>query len=218
MMQILACEQGSEEWFRSRAGMPTASEFATILASGKGGGESKMRRTYLLKLAGEILTGELMDSYSNLHMERGKAMEEEARRFYSFLADAEPQRVGFIVNGPKGCSPDSLIGEEGVLEIKTALPHILLDKLMRDQFPPEHQAQTQGELWVSEREWVDLAIYWPRLPLFVKRSYRDETYIAKLTDAVDRFNDELRATVEWIRSYGDADALGTALAGSLEAA
>lgn len=200
-MNILTCEQGSEEWFRARMGMPTASEFATVMASGKGGGESKTRRTYMLKLAGEILTGEPMENYTNGHMERGKIMEDEARDFYSFMTDAEPQRVGFIVNGRKGCSPDSLIGDKGMLEIKTALPHILIDRLLRDEFPPEHKAQCQGQLWVAEREWIDIAVYWPKLPLFVKRAFRDEDYIAKLTVAVSEFNDELAETVDRIQRH-----------------
>lgn len=200
-MNILTCEQGSEEWFRARMGMPTASEFSTVMASGKGGGESKTRRTYMLKLAGEILTGEPMENYTNGHMERGKVMEDEARDFYSFMKDAEPRRVGFIVNGPKGCSPDSLIGDDGMLEIKTALPHILIEKLLRDDFPPEHKAQCQGALWVAERDWIDIAVYWPKLPLFVKRAYREETYIKTISDAVDTFNVELQETVERIRGY-----------------
>jgi hypothetical protein len=202
-MRILGCEQGSEEWFRARMGMPTASEFATVMASGRGGGESKTRRTYMLKLAGEILTGEPMENYSNAHMERGKDMEGEARDLYSFMTDAEPERVGFIVNGPKGCSPDSLLGSSGMLEVKTKLPHLLLDVLIKDQFPPEHKAQCQGALWVAEREWIDIAVYWPKLPLFVKRAYRDEPYIASLAAAVDDFNTELH---EIVARFGDREA------------
>lgn len=202
MMQIIECAQGSDEWFRVRAGMPTASEFSTVMASGKAGAESKTRRTYMLKLAGEILTGEPMESFSNAHMERGKAMEDEARDLYAFTADVEPQQVGFIVNGPKGCSPDSLIGDVGAVEVKTKLPHLLIDALLKDEFLPEHKAQCQGVLWVAEREWIDLVVYWPKLPLLVKRAYRDETYIATMSKAVDAFNEELRATVEKIRAYG----------------
>ena len=78
------------EWFECRRGIPTASEFDTVQATGRGGGESKTRRTYLYKLAGEILTGEQMYSYSNDHMERGKEMEAEARDMYIFLSDLEP--------------------------------------------------------------------------------------------------------------------------------
>lgn len=201
MLKIFECEQGSDEWHRTRSGMPTASEFATVMAVGRGGGESKTRRTYMLKLAGERLTGELVEGYTNAHMERGKAMEDEARNFYAFMTDAVPQRVGFIVNGPKGCSPDALIGELGVLEIKTALPHILVELLLKDQFPPEHKAQCQGALWIAERDWIDIAIYWPKLPLFVKRAYRDEAYIRQIADAVEIFNAELHETVEQIKGY-----------------
>jgi hypothetical protein len=201
MMRIIDCEQGTPEWFRVRAGMPTASEFATVMASGKGGAESKTRRTYMLKLAGEIITGEPMESYSNAHMERGKAMEDEARDFYAFMTDETPQRVGFVVNGPKGCSPDSLIGTIGMLEVKTKLPHLMIECLLKDEFPPEHKAQCQGGLWVAEREWIDIAVYWPKLPPFIKRAYRDEDYIKKLAAAVDAFNDELQQTVEQVRRY-----------------
>lgn len=199
--RIIECEQGSEDWFRARAGMPTASEFATVMAAGQGGGESKTRRTYMLKLAGEILTGDPMENYGNVHMERGKTMEDEARDFYAFMADAEPERVGFIVNGAKGCSPDSLVGDRGMLEIKTKLPHLMIDVLLKDKFPAEHKAQCQGALWVAEREWIDIAIYWPKLPLFVKRAHRDEDYIAELARAVDRFNEELAETVAFVRKF-----------------
>lgn len=202
MMQIIDCEQGTPEWFAARLGIPTASEFHTVLAKGRDGGASLTRKTYLLKLAGEIVTGEPMENYSNAHMERGKIMEDEARDCYSFTKDCEPQRIGFIRNGDKGCSPDSLIGDKGMLEVKTKLPHLLLDVLLKDEFPPEHKAQCQGALWVAEREWIDIAIYWPKLPLFIKRAYRDDGYIANLAGAVSTFNDELAATVDRIRRYG----------------
>ncbi len=117
-MEIIDCDQGSETWFQSRLGIPTASEFSTVLAKGKDGGKSLTRKTYLMKLAGEILTGEPMESYSNQHMERGKEQEAEAREAYELMKDVDCQQVGFIRNGDRGCSPDSLIGSEGALEIK----------------------------------------------------------------------------------------------------
>lgn len=200
-MKILDCEQRSPEWWAARAGIPTSSQFATVLAKGKGGGESKTRRTYLLKLAGEILTGEPMDNYSNQHMERGREMEGEARDFYAFMLDAEPQPIGFIRNGDTGASPDALLGEAGLLEIKTKLPHLLIDLILKDEFPPGHKAQCQGQLWVAEREWLELVVYWPRLPLFVKRVERDEPYIKDLAKAVAAFNDELQSMVDQIRGY-----------------
>ncbi len=202
-MIVHTCEQGSDDWFRVRAGMPTASEFSTVMAKGKGGAESKTRKTYMLKLAGELLTGEPMEHFTNAHMERGKAMEAEARDTYAMIADVDPEQIGFIVNGPKGCSPDCLIDTNGMAEIKTKLPHLQIDVLLSGEVPPEHKAQCQGALWVAEREWIDFISYWPRLPLFVKRMHRDEEYIANLASAVDQFNDELAATVERIRNYSN---------------
>lgn len=200
-MQIVDVTQGTPEWLAARAGIPTASMFATVMARGKGAEASKTRATYMRKLAGEIITGEPMDSFSNAHMERGQVMESEARDAYAFLHDASPELVGFIRSGDKGCSPDSLVGPVGMVEIKTKLPHLQIEVLERGELPPEHKAQCQGALWVAEREWIDFVSYWPKLPLFVKRVYRDEDYIAALSDAVDAFNGELAALVERVRAF-----------------
>lgn len=201
-MQILDFEQGSPEWRAARCGIPTASKFATVMASGRGGADSKTRTKYLYQLAGEIITGEPMESYSNGHMERGKEMEAEARDTYAFMHDCEPQLVGFIRNGSKGCSPDSLIGENGMLEIKTKLPDLQIEVLLRNDLPPEHRAQCQGNIWVAERDWIDFTSFWPKMPLFVHRAYRDDAYIANLSSEIDKFNDELAALVERVRAYG----------------
>lgn len=205
--EVFTCEQNSDEWYRLRAGIPTSSEFATVMAEGKGkdgkktGRESATRMTYMRKLCGEIITGEPMENYSNWHMERGREMEPEARAMYAFTTDAEPELVGFIRNGNKGASPDALLGGDGLLEIKTKLPHLLIDCILKGAFPPEHMAQCQGQLWVAEREWLDLVCYWPRMPLFVKRLYRDEKYIEGLSAAVDQFCTELLDMVARVKCY-----------------
>lgn len=201
-VQIINCEQNSPEWYEARRGIPTASEFAAIMSNGRGKAESLTRRTYLNKLAGEIVTGEAMEQATTFHMERGKIMEAEARKLYSFMTDTDPQQVGFILNGNKGASPDSLIGADGGLEIKTKLPHLMIDVLRRDELPDDHKAQVYGCMWVAEREWWDFVSYWPTLPLFVKRVYRDEKYIGEIAAAVEAFNAELAEVVELIRNYG----------------
>lgn len=198
MMQVFDIEQGEADWFQARLGIPTASKFSTVMAKGEG----KTRSEYMRKLAGEILTGEPAETFRNDHMERGNFMEDEARQTYAFLEGAEIIRVGFIRNGNKGASPDSLVGTNGGLEIKTALPHIQIDRLERNRLPPEHVAQVQGNLWLSEREWWDFVSYWPRLPMLTVRVYRDEEYIKTMAGEIDRFNDELAALVERIRHYG----------------
>jgi hypothetical protein len=204
VVEVFNMPQGSEEWYEVRRGIVTASEFGTLLMQGKGGGDSKTRRTYMLKLMGERLTGDPMYHYVNDHMERGHEQEPDARNMYAFQADVEPQPVGFIKNGNVGCSPDSLIGDVGMLEIKTKLAHLHLDVLLGDAVPNEHMAQIQGQLWVAEREWCDFVSYCPKLPLFVKRVHRDDAFIERLRKAVDLFERELVTLMDVVQPKRDA--------------
>lgn len=199
MIEVFNMPQGSEEWFAARRGIVTASEFATVMAQGRGGGDSKTRRTYMLKLMGERLTGDPMYHYQNDHMERGHAQEPDARNMYAFVADVEPKPVGFIRNGSVGCSPDSLIGDDGMLEIKTKLAHLQLDVLLGGTVPSEHVAQIQGQLWVAKRDWCDFVSYCPKLPLFVKRVERDEAFIERIAKAVDLFERELVTVMDAVQ-------------------
>ena len=203
MMQILDFEQNSDDWLRARMGIPTSSRFHTVMAKGKEGGRSITRTEYLHKLAGEIITGEPMENFQNAHMERGHEQEAEARDMYAFMADIEPQRVGFVRDGNKGCSPDSLIGDDGGLEIKTCLPHIQIERLKLNRLPPEHRHQVQGNIWICRRQWWDFVSYCPKLPLLVVRVSRDDGFIATIDGAVTAFNAELSETVEFIRNYGN---------------
>ena len=202
MIEVFDCAQNSEEWFICRLGLPTASMFDAVLAKGKGGTESLTRSRYLRTLAAEIITGAPGEQFTTPAMERGKAMESDARNLYAFAHDIEPQLVGFIKNGAKGCSPDALIGDAGMAEIKTRRGDLMIETLLRDEMPPEHKAQVQGAMWVAEREWLDFIAFWPGLPLFVSRQYRDEPYITTLAGEVARFNDELAAIVDRVRRYG----------------
>lgn len=203
-LQIITCDQGTPEWFAARAGLPTASRFATVLASGRGGGESKTRRKYMLQLAGEKITGQPMDGYSNGHMERGKEMEAEARDLYALVRDSAPEQVGFMRRGDAGASPDALIGNDGLLEIKTKLADLQIEVLLANRLPPEHVAQIQGQLWISGRSWCDFVSYCPGLPIFIHRVDRDEQYIAKLGVEVLAFNVELRDIITQIKTYRNA--------------
>lgn len=201
MMEVFEVEQGTSAWHECRLGIPTASRFSDILAKGEG----KMRTKYLRDLAAETLRGWVdMDGYTNGHMERGKAMEGEAREFYAFSRGVEPRQVGFVRNGRSGASPDSLIGDEGGLEIKTALGHIQIERLQRGTLPSEHRAQVQGNLWITERKWWDFVSYSPDLPPLILRVERDEEYIAALSQAVTDFNAELDELVKSISARAAA--------------
>lgn len=195
-------EQRSSEWYALRCGIPTASRFGDILAKGEG----KVRGKYMRQLAGEIVTGEPAESYSNSHMERGRVMEAQARELYRgrtmFAGGDEVREVGFIRSTKAGGSPDALVGEHGLLEIKTMLPDLLIELFQRNSkdFPKEHIAQCAGNLWVSGRQWCDIAIYWPKMPLYVRRLVRNEGYISMLADEVELFAYEARKLAEWIKS------------------
>lgn len=204
-LEILQLEQGSEEWFRARMGIPTASMFQTVLSKGLGGdGEAKGRRTYMLKLIGERLTGEPCEHYSNEHTERGHEQEPQARRDYAFLMDAEPILVGLVrneVGGFKvGASPDSLLGNDGALELKSKLPHLHLEVLLNQKIPSYHYAQCQGVLWVAEREWIDFMCYCPKIEPFIKRVYRDASFILHLEHEIVQFCEDMARVENLIRS------------------
>ncbi len=196
-IEIFDFPQNSAEWNEARLGIPTASRFKDILAKGKG----LVRDQYMSKLAGEILTGRQAYNYTNDQIDRGHEQEPEARKTYALMKDADPELIGFIKNGPKGCSPDALLGNDGLLELKTREAHLQVLLIVKGVVPSGEMAQLQGQLWVSEREFVDYASYSPDIALFVKRVYRDTKYIIALKAEVERFNSELADMVEIVRKH-----------------
>lgn len=207
--------QGSPEWFALRLGLPTASRFATIMASGKDGGESVTRRKLLYALAGEKLTEQPAEHYRNDAMDRGTEMQAEALEWYARTNFVDLREVGFIkreVVPPLGkpyivgCSPDALIvGKSKAVEVKTERPDLLIERALKGAqgFPPEHRAQCQGTLWVAGLEDIDLIIFHRGMPLTLTFPvHRDEAYIKRIADEVERFNYELDQLVAKIRSMG----------------
>jgi predicted phage-related endonuclease len=200
MLDILNIEQGTDEWLRARAGIVTASRLKDVMAKGEG----KTRKKYMHELAGEIITGQPMETFKSAHMDRGHEQEPEARDLYSFIRDVDPVQVGFIRDGRVGCSPDALIGDDGALEIKTQLPHLMVETITGDRFLPQHVKQCQGVLMVTGRAWIDLVVYSPGFPLFIKRAERDEDLISGMREGVESFLVDLDKAIETVRAYGKA--------------
>lgn len=193
-MQILNCEQGTPEWHAARLGIVTMSELKTLLVKGKGPDSfGAGALSYMYQLLGERITGEPADAFQgNAHTQRGHALEPVARELYSeATGNTQLEQVGIILNHGAGYSPDSLVGSNGLIEVKTKLPKYQIELLLADELPQEHVAQCQGGLWVSEREWIDFVSYWPGMTLFIKRAYRDEEMIKTIAERVEAFNDEL---------------------------
>lgn len=200
MIEILDCDQGSEAWLNARLGIPTASEFHTVLRQHgrKKTDPSLTRRKYMLTLIGERLTGRPSSNLNLRNFERGHAMEPDARKLYAFAKDVDVQQVGFIRNGDKGASPDGLVGDDGLVEFKSKEPHILLDIHLNGEIPSEHESQLYGGLWVAEREWIDFVAYWPGIEPFIRRVYRDEKRIKEIEFGVTVFLNELADLMEQI--------------------
>jgi len=206
VIEIIDVEQGAREWFVARCGIPTASCFKDVLAEGRKKGEPSQTRTnYLYQLADEVIYQDPVESYTNEDMERGKILEAEAASIYALENDVIPEEVGFVKNHfvGAGCSPDRFIGLEGLLQIKTSYPRLWVPHILHGTYPPEHKPQVQGELWITDRKWCDLMIYWPNRRPHVVRIVRDEEYILHLARAVAAFNTELEAIVAAMRTKFD---------------
>jgi YqaJ-like viral recombinase domain len=196
--------QRSDEWFALRQGLPTASCFDLVMAEGDG----VSRKRYMRVLAGELITGRGGFSFRNEDTDRGIALEPEVREDYGRSRFCSLAAMGFVRRRlPSGrfagCSPDSFVDADGVLEIKTHRDDIMVDVLDRGApgFPKEHRAQCQGTLWVTGRAWCDLILYsHPAMPRASFRIERDESYIQRLSDAIEVFDYDLWKLVSKIRS------------------
>lgn len=200
-LKIIDCEQNSPEWYAARAGVVTASEFSTVLMKGRGGAPSETRKKLMACKAAEILSGKPIQMWAgNAHTERGHEMEQEIRDLYEATSEHEVKQVGFMRRGRIGCSPDAAVGDDGLFEAKSCLPHIQIDRLLAGVLPSEHQAQVDGQLLVSGRQWVDYRSYSPGLPELRVRVYRDSERLSRLNHELQQFIRELDALVAQIKA------------------
>ena len=183
-MKIINVEQGSDEWLQIRLGVATASNFSKIVTSK--GEIAKPYAEYALKLASETLLDEPEDSYKSADMERGNELEPLAREAYEEYNFCQVKEVGFMLSDCKnyGYSPDGLVGEDGLIEIKCPKANNHAKYLAGKKCPTEYIAQVQGGLMISGRKWCDFVSYHPDFKegceIFVCRVTRDEDFISKL--------------------------------------
>lgn len=193
IMQIIDCQQGTDEWFEAKLGVVSTSNFSKVLNKGSG------RKLYMRKLAAERLTGVTQVSYSDGNMEAGQTLEPAARGYYELLHDCIVDEVGFVKRDEwTGCSPDGLVGTEGEIEIKCPIPSTHIENILRGKMQTVYTPQVQGQLWVTDRKWCDWISYCPSMPrrLFCVRVFRDEEYIKELAINVTMFVTELKKMVE----------------------
>jgi len=185
---IDSCEQHDKEWFDARLGNPGASHFGMILtATGK---VSAQRQDYLYRLAGEVISGRREESFISYRMQQGTEKESESRMVYEMENEIKIRQVALVYKDERKMyhsSPDGLIGENGGFETKDAKFTIQIKRLLDGKMVTEHIPQVQGGLYICEREYWIFRSYCSGLPSLDIRVERDEKYISRLEEELERF-------------------------------
>jgi putative phage-type endonuclease len=201
-MIILDVPQLSPEWLAAKLGVPSASNFDKIVTiEGK---PSKSRQNYMYQLAGEKVSGAHVETYQNAAMLRGIELEAEARQTFEFIKNVEVKQVGLCFPDESrlcSCSPDGLLSakDEG-LEIKCPLIHTHVSYLLEDKLPVEYFQQVHGSMLVTGFKYWYFMSYFPGLPIFIKKIERDEIFIKKLADELQKFCLELAGLINKLRN------------------
>lgn len=193
-MKIHDVTQGTTAWMELRAGIPTASCFDSILTAG--GRKSEGRENYMNHLLAERILHRPLDTFQSADMAHGNEFEAQAVASYEFQKECDTVPVGFVTNydDMAGCSPDRFIVQhpEGALECKCPKPQTHVAYLLASiGAGKKYRVQLQGQLWVCEKEWVDILSYAPGMPQALYRVYRDEDFIKELSAHVLSFAREL---------------------------
>jgi putative phage-type endonuclease len=195
-------EQRSPEWFAARLGKVTASRVADVIAKTKSG-YSTSRDNYMAQLVCERMTGVQGESYTNAAMQWGTDQEPLARAAYEAAQDVLVDETGFVIH-PRiqeaGASPDGLVGDDGLIEIKCPNTATHIETILSDKVPSKYFTQMQWQMACTERQWTDFVSYDPRMPeglqLFVQRIKFDPIYVKMLEYEIQEFLDELETKIK----------------------
>lgn len=202
--------QGTQEWLQLRCGMLTASEMASIITPKKMELADNDKANYhLLHLMAQRITQHVEPSFQSYDMMRGEADEVEARHIYEREV-AQVEQVGFITNEDLGfaigCSPDGLVGDDGMIEIKSRSAKYQLETIMSKQMPDDFKLQVQTQMLVAGRKWCDFISYCGGLPMFIKRIEPDLEMQAAIRVAATKFHDKLdNAIIEFAKRLDDKE-------------
>ena len=198
-------EQGTAEWMAQRCGRVTASRVADVIARTKSG-YGASRANYMAELIAERLTGVKSEGYVNGAMQHGIDTEPQARFAYEFHCDVSVVQVGFIEHpriGMTGASPDGLVGDDGLVEIKCPSTATHIDTLLTGTIAEKYITQMQWQMACTGRAWCDFVSFDNRMPesmsIFIQRVPRDDARIKQLEDEVSVFLKELDSKVGELR-------------------
>lgn len=199
--------QRTSEWYEARCGLLTASRYSDATARIKSGwGASRFR--YMAELTIERLTGKPTQGFQSAAMAYGTEVEPEARDVYEYLFDVKVEEVDFVRHPTleAGASPDGLVGEDGLVEIKCPESHTHLQTILSDTVSMDYIKQMQWQMICTGRQWCDFISYDNRMPpnlqMYRKRVHRVEPkFVKQMEDDAKDFLDELAKRVEELRSY-----------------
>ena len=186
-MRVYDFEQGTPEWLQSRLGCPSGSGFDKLItATGK---PSTQAEGYINQLIAELLTGETTYVKKTEWMERGNELEPRARDYYELATGNTVVETGFCKHDKLECgvSPDGIVGDHGLIEIKCPSPSVHVAYLRAGVLPTKYKQQIQGQMWlIDDREWCDFLSYHPSMPALLVRVERDDDYIKLLQAEVEK--------------------------------
>ena len=201
----VAVQQGTAEWHQLRLGKVTASRVADILAKTKTG-PSASRQNYLIELALQRTTGIIQESYSNAAMEWGTQTEPQARVAYEVNTNNFVDQVAFIDHFSIewfGCSPDGLVSNRGLVEIKCPNSTTHWEYFKFNRPPQKYIIQMQAQMAVTGRDWCDFISFDPRMPersqLLIVRVDRDESFIVEMEEQIKQFLSEVEVEVNLMK-------------------
>lgn len=187
--------QGTAAWEEARQGILTASVIGKLVTPTLKAANNDTSRGVTATLVAERLTHHTEETVVSRAMERGTLDEPYARDLYS-THHAPVTEVGFMVrdiDGDRlGYSPDGLVGDDGLIEIKSRTQRIQLQTILDDAVPTMNMAQLQTGLLVSGREWIDYVSYCGGMPLYVKRIHPDDKWQEVITEVLHKFEDTAR--------------------------
>ena len=190
-------EQRTPEWFAARLGCVTASRTADVLAKTKSG-PSASRATYMAQLITERLTQAAPEGFSNAAMAWGTETEPQARLAYEIMTGENVTEDGFVVHpeiSGLGASPDGLVGDDGLIEIKCPNSATHIDTLLSEKVPAKYITQMQVQMLCTSRKWCDFVSFDPRLPgemnYWCQRVNADPVRHAEIETEVQKFLTEM---------------------------
>lgn len=187
-------EQGTEEWLEARRGILTASTIGKLITpKTMKVASNDTARALIRALTAERITGHIEPVFVSADMEFGQMIEPIARQMYAEWQNVEVREVGFItreIDGHMlGYSPDGLIGDDGLIEIKSRRQHIQLDTILTGNVPGANMAQIQTGLLVTGRAWCDYLSFCPQMPLYRIRVKPQKLWQDAIRAALETFED-----------------------------